>query len=460
MSERKGQSLTAEESAWIESVRVTHEAGWTHLRIAGEPHARGFQHGYVLAEHYSRCLATYEFVTYQTLGMPYRFFVETAAALHRDKLGDEIAAEMQGIADGLTKAGVPTTLDDVIGWNAWVEITGSWWPLNKGKHASHDTIDHRRCRCSAFIATGSATADRGIVMGHETFDDFWNGVSLNVVLEVWPTAGNAFLMQTSPGYVCSMTDFFVTKHLLGTETTIAGFSGYDDDGIPEYVRARNAMQYGTDIDSFVAKMNEGNNGGYANTWLVGEVATGTIAEYQQGLRHQALERLTDGWIAGANYVTDPRIRNLECQFTGYDDIRQQTGARRTRWPQVLEPHAGSIDAEAGKTMLADHFDLYSNRENPCATTICAHYDVDPRLHMSSPYAVENAPFVGMGSMDGKISTSALAAELGMWGRYGRACGTAFDADAYLQRHPQWNWLEGHLVSRRSEPWALFRGHQD
>ncbi len=452
---RKG--LTPEEKAWVSRARLSEQAGWVHLRIAGAPFERGFQHGYLMADRYDLALKTYRFITLQTIGKSYAFFVRAAAKLHKHKLGEELTEEMSGIAAGLTKAGVPSTLDDIIGWNAWIELTGSWWPTVKGQHASHDRIDYRRCKCSAFIATGAATADGGVVLAHETFDDFWNGGNLNLVLEIWPSDGFAIIMQSSPCYVASMTDFWLTSGgMVGAETTIAGFNGYDEKGTPEYVRARNAMQYAKDIDGFVDWINDGNNGGYANTWLVGDIDSGEIAEYQQGLLFQKLNRKKTGFFAGANFVTDPRIRNLECQFTGYNDIRQQTGARRTRWPQVIKPLSGRIDSEAAKEMLADHFDLYANRWNPSASTICAHYDVDPRYFMSAPEAVESTPFVGMGSLDGKVTTSAMAREMAMWGRYGRACGTAFDSDDYLARHPQWAWLKNHLPSRPSRPWVRFQ----
>ncbi len=453
----KLSDLTTQEAQWVEEATMNQQHGWTHLRISGEPLKRGFQHGFLLSEHYKKAVETYRFITMESFGVPYSFFVEAAVKLHKDKLGQEITEEMNGIAQGLTKAGVPSSLDDIIGWNAWIEMTGSWWPTAKGNYAAHGRTESRKCKCSSIIATGSATEDGGIVLAHETFDDFWNGANINIILEIWPTEGAGMIMQSSPCYIASMTDFFVTGHLVGSETTIAGFTGYDETGVPEYVRARNAMQYGTDINSFVELINKGNNGGYANTWLVGDINTSEIAEYQQGLKYQKLTRQNDGYIAGANYVTDPQIRNLECQFTGYNDIRQQTGARRTRWPQIVEPHLGKITGDTAKAMLADHFDLYSDKEWPCATTICAHYDEDPRYYMSSPEAVENAPFVAMGSMDGKVTTTSLAKEMKMWGRYGRACGAAFDADAYLKQHPQWGWMKGHLPSRPSQPWSLFAG---
>lgn len=50
-------------------------------------------------------------------------------------------------------------------------------------------------------------------------------------------------------------------------------------------------------------MSEGNNGGYANSWLVGDRKTGEIARLELGLKNKPLERTKDGycsWLRTAN----------------------------------------------------------------------------------------------------------------------------------------------------------------
>ena len=80
---------------------------------------------------------------------------------------------MSGIAAGYSKAGVPTTLDEIIGWNAYMEMTGYWWPTVASQYVNDAPNGNRKSHCSAFIATGSATADGRIVIGHEAFTEFW-----------------------------------------------------------------------------------------------------------------------------------------------------------------------------------------------------------------------------------------------------------------------------------------------
>ena len=58
-------------------------------------------------------------MTLETLGMDYSFFVEQAVKLHQAHIEQEYLDEMQGMADGFTAGGFPTTLGDIIGWNAW-----------------------------------------------------------------------------------------------------------------------------------------------------------------------------------------------------------------------------------------------------------------------------------------------------------------------------------------------------
>ena len=49
--------------------------------------------------------------------------------MHRDKIPTRWLEELRGMAEGLTAAGIPTTTDDMIAWNDWMEITGYWLSL-------------------------------------------------------------------------------------------------------------------------------------------------------------------------------------------------------------------------------------------------------------------------------------------------------------------------------------------
>ncbi len=449
--------LTPQEQNWMKSASRTDINGWMHIKIKGEPFERGFQYGYLTAIEYADAIRTYKAMTIQTTGMSYEFFVMSAARIHKPKIPQEFLDEMSGIASGFTKAGVPTTLDEVIGYNAYMEMTGYWWPTVISIYAnSAPNGAFAKSHCSGFIATGDATKDGKIVIGHTSFTEFWNGQYMNAIVEITPTNGHKIVMQTCPGWIASMTDFWVTGGgLVILETTIVGFQGYDTTKVPEYIRARNASQYASSIDEWVQIMDNKNNGGYANMWLIGDIKTNEIADYEQGLIYTSLKKKNNGYFFGDNAPDDPQIRNLECTDVGYNDIRQQTGARRTRWPQVLNQYYGQIDASIGKTLLADTYDVYLQKINPSSRTICSHYDSDPMYYVSDPNAVWNIPFYPAGSVEGKVTTTDLAKDLNMWGIFGRADGVEFDAPKFLKENPQWNWQEGYLKSRPSQPWTEF-----
>lgn len=443
--------LTAEQKEWLSRASRRDVNGWLLVSIIGGPFERGFQYGYLVADEYAESIRVYREMTYQDIGMTYDFFVDKAVELHTANVPAELHAEMEGVAAGLTAAGVPATFRDVLGINDWMELTGYWWPKNSGRYTALAPTGGEGNHCSAFIATGSATADGSIVLGHTSFTDFWQGQFENVIVDLTPEDGNRMVMQTAPGWIASMTDFWLSSGGLAiTETTIGGyegFKGYDETRVPEFCRARIATQYANDIDHWISLINADNNGGYANSWLIGDINTGEIARYEEGLLYQSLARTTDGYFWGDNTPTDPRIRNLECFGTGFSDIRTPNGARQVRWRQLLSEFNGRIDVEVGKRMISDTFDPYLNYTHPSARTICAHSDEDPCEFSGL------TPFTPFGSIDAKIASSNDVAALSLWARYGRADGVPFDAEEFLRQHPQWNWQKGYLRSRPQQPWS-------
>lgn len=449
--------LTDKQKAIVAKASKEDLNGWHYIKVKGEPYEIGFQHGYLLVDEFKDAIRVYKHMTMESFGMSYDFFVENAVKMHKpiiEKDFKEYYDEMQGMADGFTAAGYETSLDDIIGWNAWMEMTGYWWPQVAKEYTNNPP--KKSSHCSGFVATGSATVDGRPVIAHESFDEFWSGQYFNVCEAIEPTNGNKIKMQTVPGYIASMMDFYVTSGGLGiTETTLAGFVGYDTTKAPEYVRARKATQYANSIDEWIDIENKDNNGGYANIWMLVDAKTGEIARYEEGLKHQELLRTKDGYFFGCNAAHNPEIRNLECVDNGYNDVRQQTGARRARFSQLLPQVNGTIDDEMAKKILADKFDPYLGYECASSRDICAHYDVDPQYYADDMNAVWNIPFYPAGSVDGKCADGNDIDNFRMWGIFGRADGEPFDADDFMNQHPQWNWQRGYLKSRPSQPWTLF-----
>jgi hypothetical protein len=433
--------------------------GWVYLHIEGEPYERGFQHGYLAAPELKEAMRSLNHLVYQQTGKSWPFFTDAAQKLWMRYIDQEFLDEIKGIADGAAKAGVKITWPDVLAWNGLEELTDYWWPnaMARDKYLPRTAApaDH----CSAFMATGSMTEGGKVVMAHNSWNNFEWGQFANVILDIEPTEGQRIFMQSQAGYIHSMSDFFVTgAGLIGTETTMGGFSLYDENEAPEFYRVRKAMQYSESLDEFVERMKKENNGGYANAWLVGDVKSGEIMRLELGLRFYNVERKKDGYFIGFNAPIDPRIRNLESSNTGYADIRRHQGARQVRLTQLMRQYEGNINIEVAKRILADHYDVYLKKDNnPSSRTVDGHYELDDRAFMSDPSRPK--PFRPRGAVDGKVTDSDLARQMSFWARWGNSSGLAFDADKFFAEHIQWEDLKGYVKSRPSQPWTLFKAGQ-
>jgi hypothetical protein len=370
---------------------------------------------------------------------------------------------MQGIADGAIAGGVDTSFGEILAWNSFVDLVYTGWgtfkaQLNPKASMAPRPVSHRYVghRCSAFIATGSATADGGIVMAHNTWDAFVQAQHFNVIMDLTPDRGHRLVMQTAPGWIASMMDFTLNSAgLMVTETTIDGYTGFDEKKPPEFLASRKACQYAAGIDEWAGIMEGNNNGGYANSWLLGERDTGQIARIELGLVYQSpIEKQCDGVLHGQNIASNMNIRNLETDDPdAWSDI-SSSGARRVRWKKLLAEHAGQIDADLAKTLIGDHFDEYTLQHKASSRTLCGHIDED-NGQLASAHG--HPPFYPWGAVDGKVATSATASAMGFYGRWGRACGSSFVASEFLSSHPQYDWLEPYLLDRTTQPWTLFSG---
>ena len=78
------------------------------------------------------------------------------------------------------------------------------------------------------------------------------------------------------------------------------------------------MQYANSIDDYVRIIKEGNNGGYANDWLIGDRKTGEIAYLELGLKNTPLWRTKDGYFVSSNFARDPKVIKEETTFDPAD----------------------------------------------------------------------------------------------------------------------------------------------
>lgn len=456
--------------------------GWTFVHVEGIPIVRGFNYGQLMADEIISAVNDAKSLIEVQTGVPWDFFANDDSSILPKWIKHlitppykEFYEELTGIVSGVIykhpDCGI--SFNDLVLWNGYEELTDYWFPtvaseiyqkMSGENMCGGRTFNHfnkgASDRCSAFIATGSYTEDGKIVMAHNSFTPFENGNYMNVVTEIVPQNGYRFIMQSEPGYIHSMSDFYETRTgdgtgLMITETTIGGFSAYDENGAPEFVRIRYAAQYANSLDDFAEKFWKNNNGGYANTWLVGDIATNEIMRFEAGLKFYKIDKTTDGYFAGFNAPLDPRIRNLECSNSGFADIRRHQGARQVRIPQLMEKHKGKINNKIAQEILADHYDVYLNKENPCSRTVCSHYELDDRAFMSQPG--RPVPFQPRGAVDGVVADSANSKELSLWCRWGSSCGTPFSAEEFLKKNPQFDYLKPYLKDRPNQPWTKIMG---
>src|SRR5208282_3687273 len=216
--------------------------------------------------------------------------------------------------------------------------------------------------CSAFVAVGSYTRDGKVVIAHNNWTEYKDGSRWNIIFDIAPSEGYRILMDGMPGLIHSGDDYGVNSAGLAvTETTIGHFAGFDPHGIPEFERARKAMQYAASIDDYARIMEDGNNGGYANNWLIADTQHNEIASLELGLKNVTLKRSKDGYFVGSNFPENEKLAADETEFD-VKDMGQSANARRVRWEQLMAENKGKIDVAAGQRFLADHYDTYTKKE--------------------------------------------------------------------------------------------------
>jgi hypothetical protein len=380
-------------------------AGWIYLHIEGKPYERGYQHGHLMAreipEYLARCAAE--------LGSPEEWssYRTTVDALFLRGFDREILEEMRGIADGASDAGAKwqgrrIDLIDIAVANTTVELgelqsamrstpTGlENTTFEKPSYAQKDSVMEH---CSAFAATGPATRDGKMVIGHVTWWPLTLAEQTNVMLDIKPESGHRMLIQSYPGGIESGTDWYQNDAgVVLTETTIRQ-TPFNAQGTPVAFRARMAIQYAASIDDVVAQLGKRNNGLYTNEWLIGDAKTNEIAMYELGTGHTRLWRSsknewfgnTPGFYWGDNNAKDLTIR-LETmpdphgtpEFAPYVPM-----PRDLAWQQFYGKYKGKIDEQFAFT------------------------------------AFRTAPLVAASTMDAKVVTADMANRMMVWAEIGR-----------------------------------------
>jgi hypothetical protein len=384
-------------------------AGWIYLHIEGEPYERGYQHGYLMAreipEYLDRCAADSG-----TNAAGWNSLRTQANALFLRGFDREILEEMRGIADGASDAGARwqgrrLDLIDIVVANVTVELgelrsamTVTPTGLENLNFNPPAYFDRKRDvpindRCSAFAATGPATRDGKMVIGHVTWWPLTLAEQTNVMLDVKPANGHRVLMQSYPGGIESGTDWYQNDAgLVLTETTIRQ-TPFNAQGTPVAYRARLAVQYASNIDDMVRLLGTKNNGLYTNEWLMGDAKNNEIAMYELGTLHTKLWRSsrnewfgnTPGFYWGNNNAKDLTIRTeyLPDAKGSPEYVPYVPAIRDLAWLDMYRKYKGQIDEQFAYT------------------------------------AFRTAPLVSGSTMDAKVATADMANRLMVWAAIGK-----------------------------------------
>jgi hypothetical protein len=385
-------------------------AGWIYLHIEGQPYERGYQHGHLMAreipEYLERCAAE---LGVKAEAQSWDQLRTTVNALFLRGFDREILEEMKGIADGASDAGAKwlgrrIDLVDIAVANTTVELgelsnampmtpTGLEGlqldapPYFDGKRDS--AMDH----CSAFAATGPATRDGKMAIGHVTWWPLTLAEQTNVMLDIQPAKGHRVIMQSYPGGIESGTDWYQNDAgVVLTETTIRQ-SPFNIAGTPVAFRARAAIQYGGNVDEVVERLGTRNNGLYTNEWLIGDAKNNEIAMYELGTAHTKLWRSSKNeWFGGTEgfYWGDNNAKDLQVRLEYVPDPRgvpeyvpYYAEKRDAAWQDLYRKYRGQIDEQFGFL------------------------------------AFRTAPLVSASTMDAKIATADMAQNLMLWAAIGK-----------------------------------------
>lgn len=360
------------------------QAGWTVVHIEGEPYERGLQHGHLLAAEIAAYIhALSEYWSPQAPEAAWAQNRKVSRQLFYRGFSPEQIQEMRGIADGASARGVRLAgrrLDvlDIVTLNASNEIDSVSDALAVTPHAPALKVATQQLptpfpkvtrkqrkppqRCNAFIAHGPATSDGQIVFGHITMYDLYPGNFYNVWMEIKPTTGYRFVMQTTPGGIHSSMDYSINEAgMLLAETTLDQ-GPMVIGGTSLAARIRQAQQYADSIDSATEMLTRGDNGLCSTEWLMGDIKRNEIALLTLGAGRSSLHRSSrNQWFEGAEgfYWSDNNTKDQAARLraTAYRDGRPSPGAvyapskRDEVWLRKYHEHKGRIDLAFARETL-------------------------------------------------------------------------------------------------------------
>jgi hypothetical protein len=421
--------------------------GWKYITVSGNAKKRGYEHGYQLAEEIAELMVVFP----ETLKSSHHISLEDYILLSNNlarKQFDrctEWREELEGMVEGALSRGVVTSVDFLFSWNMHHSISSKLYCKKKHchQHLSHVGHSHHLDHCSAFIATGDATKDGKIVMAHNTHTQFVLGNFFNIVQYVRPDKGTAFIMQTCPGSICSVVDWFVcASGIIGCETTIGDVNYLPEYGTPYFCRIRECMQYAKTLDDCVRIMREDNAGDYPCGWMFGDTNTNEIMLLEVAKTVAEPRRTMSGVFYGSNIAQDSFIRETQTTHGASqpsNKISVVARSERLNW-LLNNKYWGRLDATSAKLVISDHYDVFDEKIRMGFRSICKHVEVENKTKKR----LAHYPF---GAIDGKVVTSTMASKMTFLGRWGSSCGRVYKPSRTIKL------AFPYVPVFKSEPWV-------
>jgi hypothetical protein len=309
------------------------DRGWIFLHVEGTPYARGYQHGYLMADEaaaYMEKLAVLQDT--DDPGQGWKQLQLMTDALMLRQYEEEYLLEMRGMADGMNarKATMkykngPIELLDIAVSNSAIDLgqmnsaltrTATLLSGRDFPPAGEEQVPDRLHKCSGLLANRSATPGGDLVFFQMFMWNGYTGVHFNVICDMVPARGQRLVYQTFPCGIHSGTDFYINgAGIMIGETTVQQ-TPFDSTGLTQSNRIRKAAQYATSVDDVVRILHTRNNGLYTNDWLIGDARENEIAIMLQGTKTYKLWRGRDREFPGGtsdfywavNNAKDPDVR--------------------------------------------------------------------------------------------------------------------------------------------------------
>ena len=426
--------------------------GWIYVHLEGSPSDIGFQHGQLLADQIDTSIQAVAWLFDHETHRNWQFYRNAAKSFLWGRLDREYKDEINGIVEGLQARQKHYDSLDITAYNALEELGYYYVAMLDNAAKPGSGMNKAPGNCSAFIATGSYTKDGKIVMAHNNWTSYIIGQHWNVIADIVPEKGHHIIMDCMPGFIHSGDDFVISDTgILITETTITQFYLFDSTGIPEFMRARKASQYANNIDDVIKIFTTGNNGGYANDWLIGDLHANEVAKLELGLKDYKVWRSKDTAIIGSNFPSDPKLIKEETVFD-VNDRTTSPNVRKKRMEQLVQVDLrGNLTIETARKVEEDHVDALQNKQANNRCVICGHIDEDPKGCME--WSLK--PYYPMGAVQGKVTNADLASQMQFWARRGHPCGQDFIGEKFYKAHPEYAWQSKYLNNMIAYPWTLF-----